>query len=77
MGCWVASEKYSGFLGIYIGINPLGPGVESSSIGIMDIQLTIYAVALLIVIFPVSPHFENTQNNERYELQMKCRMYEL
>ena len=57
MGCWVASEKHSSFLGVYIGINPLGPGVESSPKGIMDIQLTVHAVALLVVIFPVA-HFK-------------------
>jgi hypothetical protein len=53
MGCRVASEEHSGFLGINIGVNPLGPGVESSPIGIMDIQFTVNMVALLIIIFPV------------------------
>jgi hypothetical protein len=56
MGCGVASEEHSGFLGINIGVNPLGPGVESFPIGIMDIQLPINMIALLIIIFPVA-HF--------------------
>jgi hypothetical protein len=57
MGCRVASEEYNRFLGINIGVNPLSPGIESSPIGIMDIQLTVYMVALLIIIFPVT-HFK-------------------
>jgi hypothetical protein len=60
MGCRVASEKHSGFLGVHIGINPLSPGVESSPKGVMNIQLTVYAVALLVVIFPVA-QFKNNQ----------------
>lgn len=73
MGCWVASEKHCCFLGIYIGINPLGPGVKSSPISIMDIQFTVYTVALLIVIFLVGRFHilgtvSNTWNAEQHNM---------
>jgi hypothetical protein len=72
VGCRVASEKHSGFLGVYTGINPLGPGVESSPKGIVDVQLTVHAVALLVVIFPAA-HFFFLKNNQNSTWQMEMQ----